>query len=750
MTNFFRLIGLARAYRGRFLVSLVCAGFVALLWSANIGLVYPLLNILFHNGNCQIWVADQIASARVEIASLEARIEEVDALADWNAQGRDPEAFRKRFDAIDEEALHLRGEQRRAERERAALIAAEPLAPHAVAANVRVAEGRLLSARLAIVEARLDELKRHVDSVVKQGQGEILERRRQVLKRDLDSAQTWLNRYLVIQPYVNRYLPNDGFQTLLILIGLLMLGVAVKGVFQFFQDYLVASVTHLTLFRLRNQFFRRTMALDLKHFNEQGTADLIARFTNDVEMVGVGLNLVMGRLIREPLRAMSCLGAAMWLNWRLTVFALILVPLSLYCTVRVGKILKKAVRRSLESLSEIYKILQETFQGIKVVKASSMERHERNRFHRETKTLLRKSIRVATIDAVSDPVLELLALGTVSIALLSGAYLVLRQTIFLDFGFASLQLAARPMAIEDLLSLYAMLAGISDPIRKLANVHSKIQRAAAASDRICALMDRRPEVVDKPNAVVLPRHQRSIEFTDVVFAYPGREPILKGLTLQVRHGERIALVGANGSGKSTLMALLARFHDVQEGAIRVDGVDLRDAVAREWRRQIGMVTQETVLFEGTIAANIAYGKPHASRAEIEEAAKRAYAHNFIEQLPQGYETRVAEAGHSLSGGQRQRIALARVMLRDPSVLILDEATSAIDIEDETLIRKALEVYSRGRTTFLIAHHLGTIQSADRIALLDGGKVVAVGTHQELRRESPLYRRLTEAYLQMVG
>ena len=278
------------------------------------------------------------------------------------------------------------------------------------------------------------------------------------------------------QPYVNRYLPGESFTALLLLIGLVMVGVALKGFFMFLQEVLVADVMQLTLFRIRNHFFLRTTNLDLASFSDQGSSELMARFTNDMDSFGQGLNTLMSKLIREPMRIATCLGSALLFNWRLTLLTLVLVPISAATTYRVGKIMKRAVRRSLESMSTIYKILQESFQGIKVVKAFATERVERRRFFVETKNLYKKSVRVAMIDAMSDPVLEMLTLTTVAIALLAGSYLVLNNTIFLDLGIFRLQLAAQPMAIQDLLTLYAWLAGVSDPIRKLANVHSKIQR----------------------------------------------------------------------------------------------------------------------------------------------------------------------------------------------------------------------------------------------------------------------------------
>jgi ABC-type multidrug transport system fused ATPase/permease subunit len=524
-----------------------------------------------------------------------------------------------------------------------------------------------------------------------------------------------------------------------------LVGVAIKGFFMFLQELLVAQVMQLTQFSIRNYFFRRTLNLDLGSFTDQGSAELMARFTNDMDSFGTGLVTLLSKLIREPLRVVFCLTGAFWLNWRLTCLTLVVVPISAVTTYRVGRVMKRAMRRSLESMSSIYKILQESFQGIKVVKAFAMERMERRRFFIATKNFYKKATRVAMIDAMSDPVLEMLTLVTVSIALLAGSYLVLKQTIYLDLGPVKLQLASQVMAIEELLTLYAVLAGASDPIRKLANVHSKLQRAAAAADRICALMDREPQVVERAAALHLPRHDRSIEFDGVFFNYHDRAPLLKGIHLTVNHGETIALVGPNGCGKTTLMNLLPRFWDVNSGAIRVDGQDIRDLQLRSLRRQIGIVPQETILFQDTIAANVAYGDPGASREAIIQAAKRSYAHQFIMAMPQGYDTLIGERGAGLSGGQRQRIALARAMLRNPAILILDEATSAVDIQDEALIRKAIEEFSRGRTTFLISHSLGTIQFADRIVLLDDGRIAAVGTDHELKRSSPLYRRLHEIH-----
>jgi subfamily B ATP-binding cassette protein MsbA len=738
MINFARLVRFAWPYRVRFWASLGCAVLVATLYGADIGAVYPLLRILFDDQNCQGWIKQKIESQQIDIDVDRARIEELDFVI--KSQPGSPE-LKGHFKQLSHDYL---------EKSKAMVDRNRPddVGPrgHAVGAVLRD-KGAIPEDRdVAIVAARVDELKRAKD-ILLDGDSQGLRWRRAELTREIARFDWWLTGYRWLQPRVNRYLPGDPFQTLLLLLVAVMFGLALKGVFLFLQEVLVADIVQLSLFDIRNHFYRRTMALDLASFSDQGSAELMARFTNDMDSLSQGLNTLLSKVIREPLRIVSCLSVALWLNWRLTCLALVLVPVSAATTYRAGKIMKRAVRRSLESMSTIYKILQESLQGIKVVKAFTMERYERRRFFVETKSLYRKSVRVAMIDAMSDPVLEMLAFSTVSIALLAGSYLVLRRSIFLDLGILKLQLASEPPSIADLLALYAFLAGISDPVRKLANVHSKVQRAAAAADRICHLMDRQPKVADKASAVRLPKHRGSIEFDHVGFSYNGRDPVLRGLELTVRHGETIAIVGPNGCGKSTLMNLLPRFWDVQSGAIRIDGHDLREVQLRSLRGQIGMVTQETILFEDSLANNIAYGSRQASREAIEAASRRAFAHQFISALPHGYDTVISERGMSLSGGQRQRIALARAMLRDPAILVLDEATNAVDIQDEALIRRAIEEFARNRTTFIITHSLNSLQFVDRIVLMNAGRIEAVGTDAELRRTSPLYRKLHEIHFQ---
>ncbi|AMV36851.1 ABC transporter ATP-binding protein [Planctomyces sp. SH-PL62] len=742
MKNFVRLVRFAWPYRYRFGISVACALMVALLAFMELGAVLPLLKILINNDNPQRWISTKIDSIAEDIERLAAQREELERVERAFAAGGNLSApLSVRFQELEKVKKDIQTELE--SRERRVALPDQPGASSQVLVE-ETGKIQLLKREQRIIEARWSELSQG-SRWLHESDRRALDRRVAAIDRERKNEEWWQKLYQGVKPTVYEYLPSDQFRTLGMLMGLVLIGVMIKGCFTFCQEVLVADVMQRTLFDVRNLFFRRTTNLDLASFSEQGSSDLMARFTNDMDWFGQGLNTILSKLIREPLRAVICMSGAFWFNWRLTCLTLVVVPISAYTTYRVGRVMKRAVRRSLESMSSIYKILQETFQGIKVVKAFGMERVERRRFFLETKNFYKKSIRVAMIDSMSDPVLELLTLITVAIALLSGSYLVLKQSMFLEIGPFKLQLASEVMAIEDLLTLYAIMAGVSDPIRKLSNVHSKLQRAAAASDRICALMDREPQVAESPQAVLSPAHRRTIEFDGVHFSYPGRDSLLQGITLTVHHGETVALVGPNGCGKSTLMNLLPRFWDVDSGAIRIDGVDVREIRGRSLRRMIGIVPQETILFQDSIARNIAYGDPGANRDAIVKAAERSYAHQFIMTLPDGYDTVIGERGHGLSGGQRQRIALARAMLRDPSILILDEATSAVDIQDEALIRKAIEEFSRGRTTFLISHSMGTIQFADRIVLIDDGRIAAVGTDQELKRSSPLYRRLHDIH-----
>jgi ABC-type multidrug transport system fused ATPase/permease subunit len=545
----------------------------------------------------------------------------------------------------------------------------------------------------------------------------------------------------VLQRVIHGALPHDRARTLVVVMLLLAAGLALKGVFAYFQESLVGGVAHRAMFDLRNRLHRHSLRMDLAEATRAGSGDLMARFTNDVETVAVGVETLAGKVIREPLKAIACVALACWVNWRLTLLVLALAPVAVTMIGVIGRLMKRATRRYLESMSSIYRLLQETLQGMKVIKAFTMEPYERRRFYRETKDYFRKTMRIVRLEAMTSPTTEMLGVGAISLAVLAGAFLVIGETDYDRTHVFGLRMADAPMGLEELFLLYTLLAGVSDPVRKLSNVYGRVQRAAAAADRLFAFLDRAPTIRDNRSLPRLARHCRSVEFRDVCFSYAGSPPVLAGINLDVRSGEVIALVGPNGCGKTTLVNLLPRFYDPTAGCVRIDGCDIREVRLRSLRSQLGIVTEDTLLFDDTIWNNIAYGNRAASRSQVESAARQAHADRFIEQLSDGYQTRVGDRAAKLSGGQRQRIALARAILRDPAILILDEPTSALDVESELLIGQALRGFVRQRTTFLITHRFSTLDLADRIVVLNDGQVVDVGVHAELIARCPLYARL---------
>lgn len=656
MTNFARTLRLALHYYWTVAASVVCSLLVALLWGADIGALYPLVEVVGKNQSLHQWVDQAIVDARQSAGA------QLAAEQKWQAELKT--APREQHHGLE-----------------------------------------------------------HAISLASAGR---------------EAAETDLARLQWIEPWIKAYLPDSAFRTLAVIVGLLLVGTIVKDFFLTLSLFLVDRLAQLATFDLRNQFFRRTLRMDVASFNESGTSDLISRFTHDMDNVAGGIQTLFGRAVREPLKMITCLIGAGYVCWRLLVLSLVVAPLAGLLIGVLAKTLRRANRKALEEMSSLYAILAESFTGIKVVKAFTMERYERRRFHQTNKKCYRKAMRIALFDGMINPVTEVMGISTICLAILAGAYLVMNHETHL-FG---IRMCNRPLSLSSLLLFYGMLAGVSDPARRLAEVFNRIQRAAAAADRIYQMLDRQPSVHDSARAPVVIRHRRDLVLERVSFQYPTGQRVLEEIDLRIPFGETVAIVGSNGCGKSTLVNLVPRFFDPVAGSIRLDGIDLRDLRLRDLRGQIGLVTQETLLFDDTVLNNIRYGCPHATREQVIDAAKQAHAHKFIEQkLEHGYQTLVGQGGGRLSGGQRQRIALARAILRDPAILILDEATSQIDLESEQLIHKVLEQFTRHRTTLIVTHRLATLALADRIVVMNSGRIIDLGTHDQLMGRCEIYRRL---------
>jgi subfamily B ATP-binding cassette protein MsbA len=503
---------------------------------------------------------------------------------------------------------------------------------------------------------------------------------------------------------------------------------AIKGLCSFLSTTLVAAAGQRAVTDLRNALYRHVLDQSFTFLGGHSTGALMSHITTDVEKIQSAVSELAGDLLKEGLMVAGLIAILFVKDWRLALLSLVFLPAVVYPLLSYGRHLRASNETSLRRWRDISEILQETISGFRVVKAFGMEGFETSRFRRAASRLFHVNMRITRTAAVLPPLME--AVGGVAMvgALFYGSHAI--RSGRLTTGAFTAFLAA----------LFAMYT----PLKRLSRLNATLQGALAAGDRIFEVLDTHLEIQETPGARELARMEREVEYRDVAFRFADADgDVLRRVSFTARSGEVLAIVGTSGAGKTTLMNLLPRFYDVTGGAITIDGVDVRGVTLKSLRDQIGLVTQETVLFNDTVRANIAYGLEDVDEARIESAARAAFAHDFILDLPRRYDTYIGERGSRLSGGQRQRIAIARALLKDPPILILDEATSALDSESERLVQQALGNLMKGRTTLVIAHRLATVRNADRIIVVDGGEVKETGTHDELLKRGGLYKRLHE-------
>lgn len=496
---------------------------------------------------------------------------------------------------------------------------------------------------------------------------------------------------------------------------------ALRGLGDFGSKYLIKWVGNRVIMDLRNRMFHRLMDLPILFFSERRTGELISRVTNDPQLVEQSVSTVLGDVVKEPLTLLTMIGALVYLDARLALASLVLFPLCVVPIGVFGRKMRKNARRAQERIADLMSILQETITGARIVKAYGMEPAEDARFRDQNRTFFGNVMRMAKARASVEPIIVFLSAVGISFVLLYARWAA--------------------MTFSDIIAFSLALIMMYEPVKKLSGIHLQIQQSMAAAERIFDLLDAPLTVTDHPGARTFDGQVREVSFDRVSFAYEAGSPVLKEIDLVVPAGMRLAIVGNSGSGKTTLLNLIPRFMDVTAGAIRVNGTDLRAYSLKSLRRAIGVVTQETILFNDTVANNIRYGDPDASQEAVEAAARQAFAHEFIVAMPHGYETRIGERGVRLSGGQKQRLAIARAILRNPPIMLLDEATSALDTASERQVQAALDILMQGRTVFVIAHRLTTVVNCERILVLDAGRIAESGGHADLLAQNGLYRRL---------
>lgn len=537
----------------------------------------------------------------------------------------------------------------------------------------------------------------------------------------LSAAQAYMFKPLIDKIFVAQ---DESFLNILPL--MLVAIFLAKGIFDYIYKFMLVKVGQGVISDMREQVFQHIHSLPISYFHKTTTGELISRIISDVNLIQVAVSSALIVLFKNTIQAIAMVGIIFYMNWKLAAMAIIFMPIAIIPIVIFGRLHRRYSNKAQQTMAGISNILHESIYGNRIVKAFCMEKHETTRFSKAVRDFYGTMVKDVQVSSLSSALMELMGGCFIAFIIWYGGHEVLKGQSTPGTFFAFM--AALIMTYE--------------PIKGISRVNSAVQQGLAAALRVFTILDTKPEITDRTGAVSIPPIQKSLEFRDVSFSYDNNVKVLDKINLTVANGEVIALVGTSGAGKTSLVNLIPRFFEVTSGQLLIDGHDVRDVTLNSLRRQIAMVTQQTILFNDTIRNNIAYGDPSRSEVNIVEAAKAAHALHFIEQLPDGFETVIGESGAKLSGGQQQRISIARALLKDAPILILDEATSSLDTESEREVQKALENLMKNRTTFVIAHRLSTIRNADRIIVMQAGKIVEEGSHDDLLKNQGLYGLLS--------
>lgn len=532
----------------------------------------------------------------------------------------------------------------------------------------------------------------------------------------------------IVKDVVDKVLIAKDAMMLNVIVAAILLSFLVKGIFNYSQVYFMSLATQRVVANLREDVYRKLQSLSLSFFEKRRTGDIMSRLTNDItSLQGVLTNGVV-EWFTESFAFIGSICLIFYIHWKLAALTLFILPLAAVIVNKVGWKIRQSSYRVQGKLADVTSVLQETISGIRVVKAFAREDFENKKFMKHNEETFNTTLKSIRITASLNPMVEFVASLGIVVIVWYGGHEVLSGSL----------------SSGNLVAFLIYVITMTTPVNRLSRLYGNAQQAAASADRIFEILETESEIVEKSEALALKQVKGNVAFKNISFAYEPGLTVLSDINLEVRAGEMLALVGPSGAGKTTLVDLLPRFYDPNEGIITIDGQNISDLTLKSLRNNIGIVPQDVVLFGGTVAENIAYGRLDATREEIIAAAKAANAHEFIMKMPDGYDTEIGDRGVKLSGGQRQRLSISRAILKNPPILILDEATSALDTESEVLVQEALERLMQKRTTFVIAHRLSTIREADRILVLESGRIVENGTHDELLRKEGLYRRLYEA------